>query len=228
MMTTSKGRELVTEGSVVTSRPMLRGALHQWSLLVFVPLLAVMIGVTPRGSARMSMVIYAVGLVAMLAMSAAYHRGPWSPEARRIAQRFDHSAIFLAIAGSYTPVAVIALDGPLRIVLLLVAWCGALAGIVVRWVFRGAPLWAVATPYVVVGWVAVIAAPQLWDALGPGGFWLIVAGGVLYTLGAVVFATHRPDPWPATFGYHEVFHTCTIVAAGLHMAAIAFYVIPLA
>ena len=218
----------MSDGRPVMARPMLRGALHQWSLLLFVPALAVMIAATPGGWPRASMVVYAVGLVAMLATSAAYHRGPWSPQAKRIAQRFDHSAIFLAIAGTYTPVAVIALDGPLRLVLLLIAWGGAAGGIAMRWTVRRAPTWAVAVPYVVVGWAAVIAAPQLWEALGPAGFWLIVAGGVVYTLGALVFATHRPDPWPATFGYHEVFHTCTIVAAALHMAAIAFYVIPLA
>ncbi len=207
---------------------MLRGALHQWSLFGFVPALVAMIVVTPTGWPRVSMVVYALGLVAMLATSAAYHRGPWGPRGKRIAQRLDHSTIFLAIAGSYTPIAVIALDGWLRIALLLVAWVGAAAGIALRWAYRGAPMWAVATPYVVVGWSAVIAAPQLWDALGSVGFALIVAGGVIYTVGAVVFATHRPDPWPATFGYHEVFHTCTLVAAALQMAAIAFFVIPLA
>ena len=126
----------------------------------------------------------------------------------------DHSTIFIAIAGSYTAVAGIALSGWARIAVLCIAWGGALVGITVRQVWLDAPKWVIALPYVVVGWAAVWVLPQLWRALGPTGFTLLLAGGLAYSAGAVVYAIKRPNPVPGVLGYHEVFHACTVVGAG--------------
>jgi hemolysin III len=143
-------------------------------------------------------------------------------------RRADHSTIFIAIAGSYTAVAGIALTGWARTALLGVVWAGALVGIALRQLWLDAPTWVIALPYVVVGWAAVIVLPQLYRALGGAGFALLVAGGLAYSAGAVVYALKRPDPAPQVFGYHEVFHACTIVGATLHLVLIAWFVLPLA
>jgi hemolysin III len=143
-------------------------------------------------------------------------------------RRADHSTIFIAIAGSYTAVAGIALTGWARTAVLCIVWIGALVGITLRQVWLDAPKWVIALPYVVVGWAAVVVLPQLWRALGPAGFVLLLAGGLAYTVGAVVYAIKKPNPMPGVFGYHEVFHACTIVGATLHYVVIAVFVLPLA
>jgi len=141
-------------------------------------------------------------------------------------RRLDHSAIFLLIAGSYTPFAVLALDGTLADVILVVIWAGALGGIVLKLAWIDAPNWLVALIYVLLGWVAVAAAPGLVSAVGVTASFMVALGGLLYTVGAVVWARHRPDPVPAVFGYHEVFHLLVVAAAGLQYAVVAFWVLP--
>jgi hemolysin III len=141
-------------------------------------------------------------------------------------RRADHSTIFLAIAGSYTAVAGLALHGWARLTILLIVWIGAAGGIALRQLWLDAPKWAVAVPYVVVGWSAVAVVPQLVRGLGGAGFILLLAGGAAYTAGAVVYALKKPDPSPTVFGYHEIFHACTIVGAGFHFAVIAFVALP--
>jgi hemolysin III len=143
-------------------------------------------------------------------------------------RRADHSTIFVAIAGSYTAVAGIALTGWARTAVLLIVWIGAAVGITLRQVWLDAPKWVIALPYVAVGWAAVVVLPQLYRALGPAGFAFLLAGGLAYSAGAVVYALKKPNPVPGVFGYHEVFHACTIVGAVLHYACIAFFVLPLA
>ena len=143
-------------------------------------------------------------------------------------RRADHSTIFIAIAGSYTAVAGIALTGWARTAVLCIVWGGAIVGITLRQMWLDAPKWVIALPYVVVGWAAVAVLPQLFRALGGTGFALLLAGGLAYSAGAVVYALKRPDPVPGTFGYHEVFHACTIVGAALHFVVIAWFVLPLA
>jgi hemolysin III len=135
--------------------------------------------------------------------------------------------IFLAIAGAYTPVAAIGLDGWQRPAVLATVWVGAAVGMLLEWLPFTTPRALFTAIYVVVGWSAALALPQLLDGLGGLGFGLVLGGGVAYTLGAVVYATKRPDPWPRVFGFHEVFHACTVVGAGCHLAAIAFVVVPL-
>jgi hemolysin III len=141
-------------------------------------------------------------------------------------RRADHSTIFFAIAGTYTAVAGLVLHGWARVLILVLVWAGGLAGITLRQVWLDAPKWAVALPYVVVGWSALSVLPQLFRGIGGGGFALILAGGLSYTVGAVIYAMKKPDPFPRTFGYHEIFHTCTVVGALLHFVAIAAFALP--
>jgi hemolysin III len=163
----------------------------------------------------------------MFGASALYHRVTWSTvRARRWMRRVDHSMIFLLIAGTYTPFALLVLDGTLAVVILTVVWAGALGGIVLKLLWIDAPKSLTAVLYVALGWVAVAAFPALLDGLGVASTVLVATGGVLYTTGAVVYALGRPDPAPTVFGYHEIFHALVIAAAALQYGVIAFHVIP--
>ncbi|HMB52496.1 MAG TPA: hemolysin III family protein, partial [Thermoanaerobaculia bacterium] len=182
---------------------------------------------TPR--ATLAVAIYAASLSALLGTSALYHRVEWRrPEARRWMRRLDHSMIFFLIAGTYTPIALLALNGPLADAILVVVWAGAIAGAIVEMIWIDHPKWVAALIYISLGWVAAVAFPGLWDQMGLGGTLLIAVGGLLYTAGAVVYATQRPDPNPRVFGYHEVFHLFVIAAAAAHFAAVAFFALPAA
>jgi hemolysin III len=143
-------------------------------------------------------------------------------------RRLDHSMIFFLIAGTYTPFALLVLDGPLADAILVVVWLGALAGAVVEMIWIEHPKWVAALIYIALGWVAAAAFPGLWGEIGTAGVLLVAAGGVLYTAGAVVYATQRPNPSPSVFGYHEVFHALVIAAAAAHFAAVAFFALPAA
>jgi hemolysin III len=211
----------------VSLKPRLRGVFHQWACAVSVPLGVALVIVAGTGRARIALTAYAVSLVGLFGVSALYHRINWrSLTARDWMRRLDHSMIFILIAGSYTPFAVLVLRGPLASVILLAAWGGATVGVGFNLVWSNAPTWLRAALYVVLGWVAVVALPQLASAIGIGGLTLLGLGGVLYTLGAVVYAVKRPNPAPAVFGYHEIFHILVIAAAALQYAVIAFWIVP--
>lgn len=210
------------------TKPLLRGWSHvvaSVAVAVLGVLLVVLADAPPGG--RALLVVYAAGTLAMFGVSALYHRVAWQPRAHAVMKRLDHSMIFLAIAGAYTPVAAIGLDGWQRPAVLATVWVGAAVGMLLEWLPFTTPRALFTAIYVVVGWSAALALPQLLDGLGGLGFGLVLGGGVAYTLGAVVYATKRPDPWPRVFGFHEVFHACTVVGAGCHLAAIAFVVVPL-
>ena len=178
------------------------------------------------GSARPELTIYVVSLAALFGVSAAFHRIRWSPAGRRRMRRADHATIFLAIAGTYTAVAGLTVHGWAQVLVLCLVWFGGAIGVTVRQLWLDAPKWAIAVPYVVAGWSAMAIIPQLIRGLGGVGFALILAGGACYTIGAVCYAMKRPNPVPGVFGYHEVFHACTIVGATLHFIAIAAYALP--
>jgi hemolysin III len=208
-------------------KPRLRGVSHQWAFFVSCAIGAALVIAAPAGTPRLAAGIYALSVAALFGVSALYHRITWaSTAARRWMRRLDHSAIFVLIAGTYTPFALLVLDGPIATVILVVVWAGALGGILIKLVWIDAPKLLTAIVYVALGWVAVAAFPDLIDELGLTGTALVVAGGLLYTAGALVYAFRRPDPAPAVFGYHEVFHALVIVAAALQYAVVAFYVIP--
>jgi hemolysin III len=208
-------------------KPRLRGVSHQWAFFVSVVLGAVLVLEAPGGSPKVASAIYAFSVAGLFGASALYHRINWrSLSARRWMRRLDHSMIFVLIAGTYTPFAAVVLDGTLATVILVVVWAGALAGIVLKLVWIDAPKWLIAVIYVALGWVAVAAFPDMLDQLGIGPTAMVAAGGLLYTIGAVVYALRRPDPSPEVFGYHEIFHALVIAAAALQYAVIAFFVLP--
>ena len=208
------------------SKPLLRGWLHLGTFVVALVAGPFLIAQAPTAGATVVLTIYVVSVVALFGVSAAFHRKHWSPDARRRMRRVDHAAIFVGIAGTYTAVAGLALDGWARVLVLCVVWIGAVVGITLRQVWLDAPKWAVAIPAVVVGWSALAVLPQLVHALGGVGFALVLIGGAFYTAGALVYALRRPDPIPHVFGYHEVFHACTVVGAVLHFVVIAGFALP--
>jgi hemolysin III len=213
--------------TILTSgRPRLRGVSHQIAFFVSLVSGIALVVAAPDGQTRAEVAIYAASLSGLLGVSAVLHRRDWSPTVRRHLRRLDHSMIFVLIAGTYTPIAGTVLEGSLRTAVLCIVWIGALLGVILTVAWIDAPKWAAALPYVALGWVAVVAVPQLIDGLGVAGMSLLGLGGALYTVGAVVYARKRPDPVPTVFGYHEVFHALVIAAAAAHYAVIAGFVLP--
>jgi hemolysin III len=206
--------------------PRLRGVSHAWALWFALVAGCVLALYAPTGLARAAAVVYGAGLCALFAVSGLYHRWRWNPRWRPLLRRIDHSTIFVFIAASYTPVALLVLSGTVQVVVLASVWAGALAGVAMSVAWITAPRLLVAATYLALGWVAVVAMPQLARTLGVAPLVLFAAGGLLYTLGAVVYALRRPNPWPSTFGFHEVFHALVIAAATVHFVAMAGWVIP--
>ena len=212
----------ITSG--LPAKPRLRGHLHQWAAVTFLIAGIVLIALAHDGRARFAAAVYAVAVCLLYGTSALYHRRTWKPTAAAIMRRLDHSMILVLIAGTYTPFALLLLSGTTSTVVLAVAWGGALLGITLRMAWLTAPRWAVIPPYLLVGWIAVFVMPELLHAGGVATLVLVAGGGLVYTLGAVVYATRRPNPWPRTFGYHEVFHLMTILAGVMMYIAISFAV----
>lgn len=206
--------------SGVSVRPSWRGLIHRWATLSFVPLFGALIVLADSGGDRLACIVYAAGVLTMLGVSATYHSGRLSETATGRAKRIDHATILMAIAGSYTAVATVALDGPPATRLLTAVWIAAPIGAVVRMVWLHAPYPVTAAVYIVVGWIALIEVSALADALTGFQFGMVLAGGGVYTIGGVVYALHRPNPWPATFGYHEVFHALVVIGAAMHYLAV--------
>jgi hemolysin III len=216
-----------TADAIAAVKPRLRGVSHEWAFFVSLGFGAALILLAKTPKATLAVGIYAVSLSALFGTSALYHRVNWKrPEIRLRMRRLDHSMIFFLIAGTYTPFALLALHGALSTAILIVVWIGAIAGAVVESIWIDHPKWVAALIYLSLGWVAIAAFPALWSSIGVGGSLLIAAGGLLYTAGAVVYATQRPNPNPAIFGYHEVFHLFVIAAALAHFSAIAFFALP--
>jgi hemolysin III len=212
--------------AIPTMKPRLRGVLHKWAFFVSLASGALLVLLSPGGRATLAVGIYALTVAGLFGVSAVYHRVNWmSAAARRWMRRLDHTMIFLLIAGTYTPFALLALHGALATAILIAVWGGAIAGIVLNLVWIDAPKWLSAVVYVSLGWVAVLAFPALFDNLGVTPTVLVALGGVLYTIGAVVYAVRKPDPVPTVFGYHEVFHALVIAAAAVQYAVIALYVV---
>jgi hemolysin III len=208
-------------------KPRLRGVSHQWAFFVSLVAGSALIVAAPSTRATLAVGVYAISLSALLGVSALYHRVNWMrPNVRRWMRRLDHSMIFLLIAGTVTPFCVLVIDGPLADALLVAVWAGAAAGIVVEMIWVDTPKWVATIVYIAVGWIAVLGFPAIVVAAGVGAGALIAAGGILYTAGAVIYARQSPDPRPATFGYHEIFHVLVIAAAVAHFAAIALYALP--
>jgi hemolysin III len=203
------------------AKPLLRGWMHLVCFFLAIPAAVAVVALASSARGRVGAVVYAVGLVALFGVSGSYHRGRWTEAKRRLMQQLDHGTIFVMIAGSYTPLCLVALRGWVAAAMLVVAWSGAVVGFVLAFsggrtsrVIRGAL-------YIVLGWASVLAAPQLADHLSIAELGLIAAGGLLFTVGAIFLATRWPDPVPHIFGYHEVWHALVVAAVVCHFVAIA-------
>ena len=212
------------EAAPAAVKPLLRGVLHQagfFASLVAAPLLVV----DAEGTrAKVAAAVFAGSVAACFGASALYHRVTWTPHVRLWMRRVDHAGVYLLIAGTYTPVSLLVLRGAWRPAILATVWTGAAAAIVLKFVWVAAPKWLAAAIGIGLGWVAVVALPQLVTRLSAVEVTLLIVGGLAYTAGAVVYARRRPDPVPAVFGYHELFHALTIVAVSCQYVAIALVV----
>jgi hemolysin III len=207
-------------------KPRLRGVLHEAAFAISLITGTALICLADGARERVGAAVYAGSVALLFGTSAAYHRGAWSPRAYDVMARLDHSMIFVLIAGTVTPFLLLVLDSAFADALLVAIWAGALVGIVVELIWIDAPKWVTALIYVSVGWIGALAFPAIVSHAGAGAGALIAFGGVLYTIGAVVYARQRPDPRPATFGYHEIFHLLVILAAAAQFAAVAIYALP--
>jgi hemolysin III len=197
---------------------------HQYGFFAALVAGTVLVVGAPTPAAALAAAIYAASVCALFGVSALYHRVTWTPPVRRWLRHLDHAMIFVLIAGTYTPVGLLVLEGPLATWVLVVVWSGAAAGIALNLGWRQAPSWVGVAVYVALGWVAVVALPQLLRQLGVAGTGLVVAGGLAYSAGALVYARRRPNPAPAIFGYHEIFHLLVVVGVALHFAAVTLAV----
>jgi hemolysin III len=207
-------------------RPRFRGVSHQLAFFVAVPLAVAFALLPDSPEGRASAIVYGVAVAFMFGASGLYHRIWWSLRWRPVMRRVDHAGVYLLIAGSYTPVGLLILHGNWRLAVLAVVWAGTAFAILAKVCWVDAPKWLAAAIAITLGWIGVLVMPQVWDSIGVTGCLLLIAGGIAYTIGGIIYATERPNPRPAVFGYHEVFHVLVIVAVALQYAAIAFFVLP--
>ena len=206
---------------VAEVKPKLRGWLHAVTSPLALVAGVVLFALSPTAATRVGSAVFMGSAVLLFSVSAIYHRGTWSPRVWSVLQRFDHANIFLLIAGSYTPFTLIMLEGTTQMVMLGVVWGGAALGVGLRLFWRRAPRWAFVPIYIGLGWAAVFVADEFAAGSTTAVMALVAAGGLLYTLGGVVYGFRKPDPFPSWFGFHEVFHTLTIAAFVTHYVGVS-------
>jgi hemolysin III len=209
------------EQATATVKPRLRGWIHAGTFPLALAAGIVLVAFAPDSRARVAVTIYAVTATLLFGVSAAYHRGTWSPRVHGILKRLDHANIFLIIAGTYTPFTVLLLHGGRAEVLLWIIWTGALLGVAFRVLWVDAPRWLYTPIYIALGWAAVFFLPEFLHGGGPGVLTLLIVGGLLYSVGGVVYGLKRPNPSPRWFGFHEVFHALTLAAFVVHYVAVS-------
>ncbi|MDR1851059.1 MAG: hemolysin III family protein [Propionibacteriaceae bacterium] len=202
----------------------MRGWLHAMTVPLILAASIVFLVLANGWEAKLAMAVYLATSLFLFANSATYHLFNWRPKIKEIFRKIDHSNIFLFIAGTYTPLSTILLRGTDRIVILTLVWVIAAAGVIFQVAWVTAPRWLIAIVYVAMGWVAIWWLPEFWASGGPAIVWLVLGGGIVYSIGAFVYAKKWPNPSPEWFGYHEVFHLCTVLAAAAHFVAIALAV----
>ena len=207
------------------TRPRMRGWLHLFAFFGSIIAGAVLVPLAwSHGGLRAGLpaTLYCITICGLFGISALYHRRRWSPRGWKIMKRLDHSMIFLFIAGTYTPFALLAVRAPTNWWILGVVWGGAVAGMALKLTWPTAPRWLGVPIYLALGWVAVFVLSDILELAGVTSMVLLAVGGLLYTLGGIAYGLKRPNPWPGTFGYHEVFHAMTVVAAACHYIAVYF------
>ena len=207
-------------------RPSLRGLSHAGAFVVSVPLGLALVLDADTGLGVAAAIVFATSVATMFGASALYHCLNWPEAKRRWLRRIDHVGVYGLIAGTYTPIGLLVLRGDWKPVVLGIVWGGALVAVLLKFVWLDAPKWLAAAIGIALGWVGVVVFPQLIDRIGLTGSLLVFAGGLAYTAGALVYAFRRPNPYPAVFGYHEIFHVLVIAAVALQYSAVAFYVLP--
>jgi hemolysin III len=208
----------------IPEKPRLRGVLHEYAFIVAIASGIVLVVIASTARERLAAAVFAGAMTGMFGVSALYHRPNWSDRPRRWLRRLDHAMIYLLIAGTYTPFGLLVLSGAWQVTVLAIVWSGAAVAIGLKLVWIDSPKWVAAVLGIVLGWVGVVAFPQL-TSIGLGGIALLLAGGVLYTAGSIVYVRKRPDPHPTVFGYHEVFHAFVIAGAACQYAAVAFFIL---
>jgi hemolysin III len=222
-----RGPALPEVGAQGAPKPRLRGVSHQWAFFISLATGVALVWTAPAGRATVGATLFALAVAGLLGVSALYHRVEWQQAARRRMRRLDHAMIFVLIAASNTPFALLALHGTLATVILAIAWAGAGGGVVLQLVWTDHPKWASATIGMALGWVGLVTLTQLPSTIGWAAVAVLIASGAAYTAGAVIYARERPNPWPGVFGYHEVFHALVLLAAAMQYGVIAFVVLPL-
>lgn len=207
-------------------KPRLRGVFHEWAFFLAMPLGIALVLETETTRARVAAGVFAASVVLMFGASALYHIPDWTPRRRAWLRRLDHAGIYCLIAGTYTPVGLLVLHGAWQKSVLAIVWSGCAIAIFIRLFWVSAPKWLSAVVAIALGWVGVVALPKIVSGAGWACMFLILGGGIFYSVGAAIYALKRPDPYPAVFGYHEIFHLLIVFAVGLQFAAIAFYVVP--
>ncbi|MBO0901624.1 hemolysin III family protein [Cellulomonas sp. zg-ZUI222] len=216
------------EAAVEAVKPRLRGMIHAGVAPIALVASIALVALSPTSAARWSTAVFGVTAVLLFGTSAVYHRGTWSPRTAALLRRLDHTNIFLIIAGTYTPLAVLLLPPATARSLLLIVWSGAVVGMLARIFWLGAPRWVYVPIYLALGWVAVGYFPQFWQTGGATVVGFIAVGGLAYTVGAIIYGMKRPNPSPRWFGFHEIFHALTVVGYGCHFVAVAIAVSRLA
>jgi hemolysin III len=217
---------IISPSSGVLATPRLRGVFHLYGFVLFAALWPVLVATAPGSRERVAAAVFGGCFLVSFGASALYHRVSWTPTARALMRRVDHAGVFVLIAGSYVPYGILVLEGTWRLSLLGIVGAGAIGGIALRLVWLEAPTWISAVLAILLGWVALVALPQVVAATAWPVLVLLLVGGGLYTLGGVVYAARKPDPVPAVFGFHELFHVLTVLAAACHFGAVAFFVLP--
>ncbi len=212
-------QERLTEVAAAV-KPKLRGWVHAGTAPFALAASIVLVVLAPPVAPRVAAAVFGLSAVLLFGTSAVYHRGTWSPRVAAVLRRLDHTNIFLIIAGTYTPLAVVLLPEATARTLLLIVWSGALVGLLMRIFWLGAPRWLYVPIYLALGWVAVAYLGPLWTAGGAAVVWLILAGGLAYTAGAIIYGLKRPNPSPVWFGFHEIFHVLTVVGYTCHLVAV--------
>jgi hemolysin III len=212
--------------SLTPPKPLLRGVSHQIAFFASLAAGAALVTAAAGGRALASATVFAASVAVLFGASALYHRVRWSPRVRPWIRRIDHAAIFLLIAGGYTAFGLIVLSGAWRIAILAIVGVGVTTAIVMRFVWLTAPGWVAAGLGMGLGWIAIVVSPQIYGGVGLGGFLLLLASGLLFTAGSIVYALKRPDPFPRVFGFHEVFHAFVVAAVACQYASVAFFLVP--
>ena len=209
----------------VLERPLLRGVFHQVGFSVSLVVGTLVIVGADGARRHIAAAIFAGAVAACFGASALYHRITWTPRVRPWIRRVDHAGVYLLIAGTYTPVCLLVLTGNWRLIVLATVWACAAAAAIFKFIWVAAPKWLAAALGITLGWAGIAVLPQLATRLNPAAVALLGVGGLIYTAGAIVYARRRPDPVPAVFGYHELFHALTLVAVSCQYVAIAFFVV---